>query len=74
MGLFSSREEKFDKVIAENDTLENYKKSLAYLSKSTGVTNGNEAIIAQDFLVLHHDLQEQNDHLKNIEELLKNKK
>lgn len=74
MGLFGSNEEKFDKVIAENDTLENYKKSLAYLSKSTGVTNGNETIIAQGFLVLHHDLQEQNDHLKNIEELLKNKK
>ncbi|MEE6651385.1 hypothetical protein [Limosilactobacillus pontis] len=58
MGLFSNNEGKFDKVIAENDTLENYKKSLAYLAKTTGVTNGDEAIIAQGFLVLHHDLQE----------------
>lgn len=58
MGLFSSDKEKFDKAIKENDTLENYKKSLAYLSKSTGVTNGNEAILAQGFMVLHHDLQE----------------
>lgn len=71
MGLFSSDKEKFDKVIKENDTLENYKKSLAYLSKSTGVTNGNEAILAQGFMVLHHDLQEQNERLKNIEAMLK---
>lgn len=71
MGLFSSNDEKFDKAIKENDTLENYKKSLAYLSKTTGATNGSETIIAQGFLVLHHDLQEQNERLKNIEAMLK---
>lgn len=58
MGLFSTNGNKFDKIIDENDTLDNYKKSLAYLTKSIGVTNGNEAIIVQGFLVLHHDLQE----------------
>lgn len=73
MGLFGSSEEKFDKVIAENDTLENYKKSLAYLSKTTGATNGSETIIAQGFLVLHHDLQEQNKLLKNIADSLNKK-
>ncbi|MEE6659045.1 hypothetical protein PS377_02420 [Limosilactobacillus pontis] len=31
---------------------------MAYLAKTTGVTNGDEAILAQGFLVLHHDLQE----------------
>lgn len=73
MGLFGSNDEKFDKVIAENDTLENYKKSLAYLSKTTGATNGSETIIAQGFLVLHHDLQEQNKLLKNIADSLNKK-
>ncbi|WP_267201599.1 hypothetical protein [Limosilactobacillus kribbianus] len=74
MSLFGSNEAKLDKKLEALDEALLYKKSLAALETQakenfSGVDNAGLAAI-----VLHHDLQEQNDHLKNIEELLKNKK
>lgn len=74
MGLFSSREDKIKKLDEElNDFDEEllYKKALKHVYD--GAKLATEAHF-DEFLILHHDLQEQNKHLESIEELLRNKK
>ena len=74
MGLLSSREDKIKKL---DEELSNFDTELIYKKALKSIYDGAQSTTdAQfdEFVVLHHDLQEQNDHLKNIEELLKNKK
>lgn len=71
MGLFSSREDKIKKL---NDELNGFDEELLYKKALKHIYEGSKLATEahfDEFLVLHHDLQEQNENLKNIEAMLK---
>lgn len=73
MGLFSSREDKIKRLDEEINDFDGellYKKALKHVYEGSKLAT--EAHF-DEFLVLHHDLQEQNERLKNIADSLNKK-